>query len=302
VKIIETVQRTTPLGVAFFDLLTDAPITDGLVASARPTSQRGRFRAGFVTPSGVHVFSDIPGLRDVEFPRPSPGERSELEDLPSGFGVEVDVLVEDRLRRFLPTVMRLTAPLPGVATAADALSGCAALVWSVPVDTPMFLMSGPERSIPLTTAVVRACLRHHATLAPAAHAVLAVECAGVRIVGVADELGNVVVAFPYPSFDVTTAPGSIPAGSHGIPTSQQHWPVTVDVRWAPPTLSFPAGVEIPRIDTVFCQAAGTVFADDVGLGMPTMDDVLHYGGPLVLKTSGITDPDRRSFLFVEPAP
>jgi hypothetical protein len=36
--------------------------------------------------------------------------------------------------------------------------------------------------------------------------------------------------------------------------------------------------------------------------MPTMDGVLHYGFPLVLETSGITDPDRRSFLFVEPEP
>ena len=186
----------------------------------------------------MHVLADIPGLRDVEFPRVAPGERADLKDLPSGFGLPVDVLVEDRLRRFLPTVLNVGAPRRGVVTAADALAGCAALVWSVPADTPMFLMSGPERSIPSTTALVRACLRHHATMAPAAHAVLVVECAGVRVVGVADAHGNAAVPFPYPGFDVSVAPGSIPAGSHGIPTSQQQWPVTVDVRWAPSTLSY----------------------------------------------------------------
>jgi hypothetical protein len=301
-KVIETVQRITPLGVAFFDPLTDAPITDGLVVSARPSSHTGRFRAGYPTPSGVHVLSGIPGLRDVEFARPAPGERAQPEDLPSGFGVEVDVLVEDRLRRFLPLVMRVVAPRRGVATAADALAGCAGLVWSVPTDTPMFLMSAPERSIPSTTAVVHACLRHHATMVPAAHAVLVVDCAGIRTVGVADQQGNAVVAFPYPSFDFTAPLESIPPGSHGIPTSQQQWPVTVDVRWSPPTLSFPPGVQVPRVHTIFCQAAGTIFADDAGPGAPTMDAVLPYGLPLVLETAGATSPDRRSYLFVEPAP
>jgi hypothetical protein len=302
VRVIETVQRTTPLGVAFFDLLTDAPITDGLLVSVRPSAHTGRFRAGTPTPSGVHVLSGIPGLRDVEFPRVAPGERADLDDLPSGADIPVDVLVEDRLRRFLPTVLTVNAPHRGVVTAADALAGCASLVWSVPAETPMFLVSGPDRSIPSTTAVVRACLRHRTTMTPAAHAVLVVECAGQRVVGVADAGGNVVVAFPYPGFAAAAVPGSIPAGSHGVPTAEQHWSVTVDVRWAPTTLSFPAGVEIPRVHTVFCQRAGTVVDHDAGPATSTLDAQLAYGVPLVLGTQGVTDPERRSFLFVEPAP
>ncbi len=302
VTIIETVQRVTPLGVAFHDLLTDTRITDGLVVSARPTQQVGRFRAGAPTASGVHVITGIPGLRDAEFPRPAPGERGDFDDLPSSVGMQLDVLVEDRLRRFLPAVVQLDAPRRGVALAADALSGCSSLVWSVPTDTPMFLMSGPERSIPSTSAVVRACLRHHGTGEPAAHAVLVVETAESRAVGVADGLGNVVVTFAYPSFESATTPGSTPAGSHGIPTTEQQWPVTIDVRWDPQTLRFPTGVDIPRIHTVFCQRAGTVHADDAGPATATMPATLEYGVPLILETANPADPDRGSYLFVEPAP
>lgn len=300
-NVIETVQRVTPLGVAFHDLLTDTRVTDGLAVSARPAEHVGRFRASTPSFSGVHVISGIPGLRDAEFPRPAPGQRGDFDDLPSA-GMQLDVLVEDRFRRFLPTVVQLDAPRRGVALAADALSGCSALVWSVPTDTPMFLMSGPERSIPSTSAVVRACLRDRVTGAPAAHAVLVVETAASRFVGVADRLGNVVVAFAYPSFESATTPGSTPAGSHGIPTAEQHWPVTIDIRWDPQALGFPSGVDIPRVHTVFCQRAGSIHPDDSGPATATTAATLEYGVPLMLRTTDPTTPDRGSYLFVERAP
>jgi hypothetical protein len=301
VTTIETVQRLTPLGVAFYDLLTDAVVTDGLVVSARPSTRAGRFRPASRTPSGVHVVAGIPGLRDVEFPRPAPGDRTDLEDLPSSASVDADVLVEDRLHRFVPMVFQIATPRRGVATAADALARCSALVWSVPGDLPLFLMSSPQRSLPPTTAVVRACLRHHATMAPAAHAVLVVDTPESRNVGVADAAGNVVVAFAHPSF-AATAPESTPPGSHGIPTSEQRWTLTVGIRWEPGALAFPAGIDVPRVHSLLCQRAGTVFADDAAAGGPSTSTVLAYGTPLVLRTDGATDPSRQSFLFVEPAP
>ena len=104
-KILETVQYRTPLALAFHDLLTDAPITDGLLVSGRRAGLAGRFRAGNPTPSGVHVLSGLPFLRDAEFPHPGPGRREDTEDLPSAETLDVDVLVEDRLGRFLPTVL-----------------------------------------------------------------------------------------------------------------------------------------------------------------------------------------------------
>ncbi|MGY1776803.1 hypothetical protein ACI8AV_13160 [Geodermatophilus sp. SYSU D00804] len=299
--VVETTQRFTPLGVAFWDLLTDAPITDGLVVSARPATASGRFRRGFATPGGVHALSAVPGLRDVEFPRPEPGARREFTDPPSGHGVEVDVLVEDRLGRFLPTVLRLAAPRRGVATAADALAGCTTLVTDVPQDLPMFLMSAPARSVPPSVAVVRASLRDRATGSPAGHSVVVVEAGAVRASGVADAAGNVVVAFPYPLFHGAAPPESIPAGRPGIPTDEQQWPVTVRVRWAPETLSFPLGVGVPRAHTLYCQGAASIVTDDAGPATGTMAAHLDYGRELQLATAGIADPRRSSFLYVERA-
>jgi hypothetical protein len=305
--VIETVQRVTPLGVAFHDLLTDAVITDGLAVSARPTARSYRFHPACATPRGVHVIADIPGLRDLEFPRPAPGERVQVDFDLDGAGLvsraelDVDVLVEDRLGRFLRTVLQLTAPQRGLATAADVLWRCPRLVSSVPDDAPVFLMSSPQRAVPPTTAVVRACLRHHVTREPAAHAVLAVDTPAGRSVGVADAAGNVVVAFAYPRFTTLLPPDSTPPGSHGLPTADQTWDVQVSVRWEPGVLSFPVGVAVPRAHSVFCQRSGTVFAHDGGLGTPDLPAVLQYGTPLVLSTDGVVEPDRASFLFVRPA-
>ena len=302
--VIETVQRATPLAVAFYDPLTDAAITDGLAVIARPSAHTGSFRRAVTTPGGVHVVSGIRAMHDIEFSRVGPGERAEPfdDDLPSASTVDIDVVVEDRFRRFLTTVMRLAAPRRGVVTAADALEGCAALVMSVPDDTPMFLMSSPHRSIPASTAVVRACLRRHSDLEPAAPAVLTVECAGIVTVGVADEHGNVAVPFAYPSFDGSALP-SPPAGAHGTPTTDQQWPVEIGVRWEPDQLDVatPAGIDVPRVHAVFCQRSGTVFADDVGPDAPSLASTLEYGVPLVLQTTGPTDPTRASYLLIEPA-
>jgi hypothetical protein len=150
--------------------------------------------------------------------------------------------------------------------------------------------------------VVRADLRDHASGRPAAHAVLVVETPAGRSVGVADGDGHVVVAFPFPDFAVSGPPGSIPAGSHGIPTVEQQWSVSVSVRWQPTSLRFPAGVDVPFVHTVFGQAAGTVHDLDSMPGQVSIPASLTYGRELSLATDGVVDPLRRSYLFVEPAP
>ena len=254
--------------------------------------------------AAIHLIADIPGLRELEFPRPEPGQRVEVDldaaDLPSGAAVEVDVFVEDRLRRFLPTVLQLVAPQRGIATALDALAGCASLAWSIPDDTPMFLMSSPQRSIPPTTAVVRACLRDHATMAPAAHAVLVVDTPAGRNFGVADATGHVVVAFAYPAFAVMPV-ASPPEGSHGIPTADQHWPVDVSVRWEPDALSFPSGVEIPRVHSVLCQQPGTVSPPTPAPATRPSPPTSGTASPLVLGTAAHRPrPGRRTCSWSPP--
>ncbi|GAA2153649.1 hypothetical protein FHX52_1693 [Humibacillus xanthopallidus] len=298
--IVETVQVRTPLAVAFHDLVSDAPITDGLLVSARRAG-RGRFRPGRPTPSGAHVLSGLPFLRDVEVPVVAPGAIIEDNEDPSGPAYHVDVLVQDTMGRFLPTVIALRAPLDHVATAADALSACSSLAWSLPSDTPMFLMSAPTRALARTTAVVRASLRDKATDNEAGHAVVVVEASAGRAIGVADARGNVVVAFPYPLFAMPGTPGSVPAGTHGIPTRDQTWRVTVTVRWQPASLEFTAGLDVPFAHSVFCQHTASIVGDDGAPGVPAIDRTLRYGEDLTLTTDGV-DPTRTSYLFVEQAP
>lgn len=304
---IETIQSVTPIGVELWDLLADSRVTDGVVVSARPTGRGGRFWPAYRTPSGIHAITGVPALRDIEYPRPGAGRRVELEDLPSDAVVDVDVLVEDRTGRFVPTVFRVTVPGRDVATVADALGGCASLAVSLPDDLPVFVLSAPGRSFGAGTAVVRAGLRRHdpevGRDVPAAHALLTVvDPAGARHVGVADVDGNVVVPLPYPAFAAPLGSDPVSAGAHGVPTDQQRWSLTIELRHEPDALSYPRGVAVPHADTVFCQRQGSLLRVEGDPAVATIDVELAYGRELVLATDGVTDPARAGFLHVEVAP
>jgi hypothetical protein len=307
VTTIETIQSYTPIGVELWDLLTDTRVTDGLAVSARPTGRSGRFWPAYRTPSGIHAVTGVPALREIEHPRPTPGRRVDLEDLPSDAGIDVDILVEDRQGRFLTSVFRVQAPRPGVSTTADALAGCAALAVSLPDDLPMFVISAPGRSFPASMAVVRACLRRrdqeNDAEVPAAHAVVTVvDPAGERHAGVADVDGNVVVAFPYPAFASPLGSDPVSAGAHGVPTMEQRWPLTVEVRCQPDLLTYPDGVGVPHAHTLFCQRPGRIRRVDGDPTVPSIDVELEYGRELVLATRDVPDPERAGFLHLEGGP
>lgn len=284
---IETIHRFAPLGIDFWDILSEAPITDGLVATARVVDSRGPHIPSRRTPAGVHAFMGIPGLRDVEFPKP--GTSNDF-DLPSGIQVLVDVTVEDLLGRFVSTVVQLSAPKRGLARWSDAIAGCPTLAWSIPEDSPVFLLTAPTREIPSTFATVRAQLVERATGSPAAHAVMRAQIAGRLFWGVADHTGAVALPFPYPAFaggPAGSMAGSIPAGSHGVPTDSQHWPITIDVRWEPTVLEFPIESEIPRFHSVVCQGSADIWLDAANAGgQNELVTELRYGRELILQTEG----------------
>lgn len=283
----ETIHRFAPLGIDFWDILSDAPITDGLIATATVSGVAHRPLRSQVTPAGVHAFIGIPGLRDIEFPKP--GSSPPVDDLPSSVSLLVDVLVIDRLGRFLPTAIRLEAPKRGLATASDALAGCPPAA-SLPEDAPVFLMSAPTRDVPSTVASIRAQIVERATGIPAAHAVVGAEVGGTRWVGFADGEGSLLLPFPYPGF-AGALPGSlgdsIPAGSHGVPTDTQHWTVTIDVRWEPAVHEIPAITDVPHMHSLLCQAGAEVW-NDVSDASATnqLATELRYGRDLVLSTAG----------------
>ena len=294
---IETIQRFTPIGVELWDLLTSSPISDGLVVAGRVAGNTGRFRPAVASPRGVHSMMGLPGLRALEDLRPPTGEFLELPTAPM---VEVDLSVADLLGRFLPTMLRVEAPQSGLATAAHALAGCAALALSVPDDQPPFLLSAPTRSVPSTTATVRTHLRDRSTGAPAAHALISVTVDGRTYTGAADDQGQVLVPFPYPPFFDSFGTPSIPAGEGGRATNLQSWPLAISVRSQPiSVLAFSDGVDVPFYHSLFCQPPGAIWADEADADpVPSLDATLEYGRELFLRTDGIPESE----LLIDFAP
>lgn len=302
---LETIRRLTPLGIELWDFLTDAPVTDGLTATAYPVTGPASPVTGVRTPSGVLAFHGLPGLHDAEYPDPDGPA-----DLPSSPTADFDVLVRDARGRFNDVVLRVTAPLLGVATAADALADCPGAL-SFPEGARVFLFSAPSRPLPAGTGAIRAQILARIgegageQRVPAPYAVVKVDVAGGQWVGVADRNGAALVPVPYPAFGGGfggSLADSIPPGSHGTPTYDQVWPVTVEVSSEPGALEFPARLdEPPRLGSVLCQAAASVWLDTADDDpQPQLTTELTYGRDLVLAT---TDPGgRRELLIDRPAP
>ncbi len=294
---IETIQRFTPVGVEFWDLLNSAPITDGLAVSGRVVGHRGRFHAASASPRGVHVVAGLPALRELEDLRPEPGE---FELQPTAPVIDLDLQVVDRLGRFLPTVLRVSAPQSGLVTAADALSPCPTLALSVPDDAPPFLLSAPTRHVPSSAASLRTHLRDRSTGKAAAHAVVSVTVGGLSYVGAADGIGQVLLPFAYPPFVDSLATDSVPPGAHGLPTTEQTWSVSFRVRSrAVDALEFPAGVDIPLYHSLLCQPPAPIWIDAAD-DDPTPELVadLTFGQELFLTTAGIDESE----LLIDFAP
>lgn len=291
---IETIQRFAPLGIEFWDLLTDAPITDGLVVDARAASDTGRFHRANRSPRGIHALLDMPALRDLEDRRPAVGTFDETPTAPT---TDLDLVVTDTQQRFLPAALRVTAPRDGLVSAAHALSGCASLALSIPSDAPPFLATAPTRSIASSRASIRTQLVDRTTRTPAAHAVLTATVAGLQYVGVADDQGQVLLPFPYPPFIDPLGPDSVPAGSHGLPTSEQTWTVTIRVRsLAAADLTFPAGIGTPLYHSLFCQPPAEIWAADGATdAIAELDVELRHGRQIVLRTADIDE----SVLFID---
>ncbi len=299
----------TPLGVRFWDVLTEAPIGDGLVVRARPCDGPERTRTAFRTRSDVHAFRELPGLRATEFPpfrrddepaSDTPPPVSPPDDEPERSEVYA-LSVEDRAGRFNDTVLVLSAPRRGVARTSHLLGACppdsppgsggtGPSDDSPPdEDPPIYLFSAPTRSLPPAVAVLRAQLVTPEGAA-VAHAVLEVDVdlgAGgvVRHAGVSDATGAVLVAFPYPTFPVTVAP-SPPAGTAGRPPREQCWELLVRVRHDPDALVFVAGFAVPTTTSVLGQATARIRSDVATTGHVLVGRTVCFGRETVLTTVG----------------
>ena len=271
--VIERQTIFTPLGIRFWDPAIDAQIGDGLRVRAWPDGATEPVRDAFRTGSGIYAFRGLSGLRDVEYP----SEDGVASPPPA---LRFVISVEDRLRRFLPAVMRVDAPFYGIYPTAGATS---------PPDDSLpgvYLFSAPWRPATALSSV-RADLVRQSTGLPAAHAVLELEIEGSGTWhGIADERGCVAVLFPVPPFQATL--GSSPPGPQAPPHEQQ-WQVTARVLYDPATLETPAGAQQPDLRTILTQAAGAVWPAAAGLPAAELAATLRFAQDLTLRTAGLAE-------------
>jgi hypothetical protein len=279
--VLETVTRTALLGVRFWDRVTGRVVADGLEVNETTSGTQL-----LPSRSGVFALHDLPGLRASAF---GSGDDAFWSSPPAVSTIGFAVV--DTTRQFLPFAFSTDVPFRGLFAEDCGLNASPpdALVGGVP------LFSAPSRVAPSGIAAVRADLWDVDAETPAAWAVLEVSAGtGPLYRGIADANGRTVVLLPYP--EPPWHGSSPPPGSHSL--SEQTWPLTIGVRYAPsqasPPLPAPSPDAVPDLCTVLTQPAGTLLAADspsAALG----SQLLAFGRELVLRTPG------QSVLHVLPA-
>ena len=272
----------TPLGLQLRDPLSDRPVGAGLDVTARRRAG-GRVSRAFLTPSAVHAFHHLEGLRSLEtFP---PDDVRELAAVPSE-QVEIVVAAVDRAGRFLPLVLTVAAPHWGLVTSEDVLAA------SVPGGGPIYLFSAPARTLAPGTAVVRARVAGTSGT-PLAFAIVEVSLGPDRWAGISDVDGSVAVAFPSPTFGGAVL-GSPVAGTAGTPPDQQVWTVSIAVRSDLAVLDLVDGIpargrEWPTLTSLFAQPHRDIVP---AVGSPAAASLtlqLKFGRDLVVRTTDQED-------------
>ena len=105
-KLLERQTIFTPLGLRFWDPVTDRQVGNDLVVTARPEEGSGPVMRAFRTASSVYAFQGLAGLREVEYPS-EPRTRFRSPPEQRGFIIEIT----DARKRFLPTLFTVQLPL-----------------------------------------------------------------------------------------------------------------------------------------------------------------------------------------------
>jgi hypothetical protein len=215
VAVLEEITLVSPLGVKFRDEATLAVVTHDLAVTLHPAGLPEVKTPGIVNRSGIFVFRNLPGMRDVER---GAGDDAFWTAQPPRFDFVLEV--SDRAGRFLPYAFELQLPvrrllaLP-VASPLEARDGL-----------PLF--SAPSRETPEAMAVLRTELVDAAHGDPAAWALVEARTETAVVRGLADERGRLMLALPYPPPHIVL--GSLP-GSGGPEPRDQTWNVDLTVRY-----------------------------------------------------------------------
>jgi hypothetical protein len=270
----ERFTRTALLGVRFWDRVSGRPVADGLELVETSSGVAATYG-----PHGVFAFHDLPGFSDSAY---GAGDEP-FWNSPPPARAPFTFRLRDRERRFLPFTFEADVPTRGLFAEDCGLTPSPPEIVGV---VPLF--SAPSRVAPGAVARVSADLWDAEADRHAAWAVLEVSTGtGAAYRGVADERGRVVVLFAYPEPPLHAASPSPPPGSRAL--SNQTWPLTLSVRYAPAAMSppppDPASGEPPDLCAVLTQPPATLLASGSPV-TPLGTQLLAFGRELALRTPG----------------
>lgn len=291
-SVFEEISTFCPLGIRFWDTVTDDQIRRDLIVRAWPETTRRPVSRAFRTRSDVYAFQGLPGLQRVEHPRTEPGEVTASPPVASPPATRPFVVeVIDTLRRFVPVAFLIDLPQPDRGVYLVQPPGS-------PDSAPpgFYLFSSPTRQRPPGTAVVRGELVHAISGRAAGHALLRVSIPGQPDRwGIADSLGRFAVAFPIPplaqGFDQLSDSPMVATSPPGPPVSDRTWEVSLAVFSESSILGPLPGTTLPDYGRVFHQAPAEVVSNVLSppsAPEPEWLGTLGYDGELVASTNGRT--------------
>ncbi len=221
--ILERVSRVAPLGVRFWDSLTNTTIGAGLIVTAYPPDRPERRIQAIMNRSNVFILYDLPGLQQAEYGSGDANFWKRLSQTRT-FVVEVN----DLERRFQPFTFAAQLPVEKL------------FKWlCAPVSSPLEpedaipLFSTPVRPVPGGMAVLRAELQDTHTHEPAAWAVVEAHYAGqVLARGLADDHGRLALIMAYPEPPMPPILSSPPSSNY-IPLTRQTWTLDLQASYSP---------------------------------------------------------------------
>ena len=137
-------------------------------------------------------------------------------------------------------------------------------------------------------ACVRASLVEKAGGAPAANAVLQLKLPDESLwYGLANPRGEVVVMFPYPTFEVAPGDADDPIP---LPLTEQSWSLEVSVLYNPDALVYAPRSSRPDLSSPFLQPSGTLWEDPgAPAGVPVATTTLRFDEELVMRTGTLPE-------------
>jgi hypothetical protein len=267
VVVLERFSLVTPLAVRFRDEATRTYVNERLNVTVYPAGMPELRTAGIANPSGVYVFRNLPGLRELE---QGAGDDDFWAALTAATLRDFVLEVRDPAGRYLPFRLDVQLPHRGVLGIDDASS---------PPNAPYLpLFPSPSRVAPDGMAALRADLAEDAPgQPPAAWALVTAKAGEQRLMtGLADANGHVMLPLLYPKPVITLgSPGSV-----NTPLTQQEWAVDFSVRYR----RRDPVPELPDLADVLSQPAATAWAETLP-PTPWTSATLQFGRELTLTTT-----------------